>query len=127
MSRAASLAGREGAGPADRESRRQVAGFRPQCGRCEPDGPEIWKIALPSALPDIFAGLRLALTVSLILAVVAEMLAGTIGLGQNITLAARSFRSADLYAGIVVLGAVGYATNILLARIERHLLRWRAP
>ncbi len=87
----------------------------------------VWKIALPSALPDIFAGLRLALTVSLILAVVAEMLAGTIGLGQNITLAARSFRSADLYAGIVVLGAVGYATNILLARIERHLLRWRAP
>jgi len=78
-------------------------------------------------MPDIFAGLRLSLTVSLILAVVAEMLAGTAGLGQNITLAARSFRSADLYAGIVVLGAIGYATNILLERAERHLLRWRAP
>jgi sulfonate transport system permease protein len=85
------------------------------------------KIALPNAMPDIFAGLRLSLTVSLILAVVAEMLAGTAGLGQNITLAARSFRSADLYAGIVVLGAIGYATNILLERAERHLLRWRAP
>jgi ABC-type nitrate/sulfonate/bicarbonate transport system permease component len=83
------------------------------------------KIALPNAMPDIFAGLRLALTVSLILAVVAEMLAGTPGLGQNITLAARSFRSADLYAGIVVLGAIGYATNILLERAETHLLRWR--
>jgi sulfonate transport system permease protein len=85
----------------------------------------VWKIALPSALPDIFAGLRLALTVSLILAVVAEMLAGTVGLGQNITLAARSFRSADLYAGIIVLGALGYLTNMLLARAEQHLLRWR--
>lgn len=85
------------------------------------------KIALPNAMPDIFAGLRLSLTVSRILAVVAEMLAGTAGLGQNITLAARSFRSADLYAGIVVLGAVGYATNVLLERAERHLLRWRAP
>jgi len=85
----------------------------------------IWKIALPSAMPDIFAGLRLALTVSLILAVVAEMLAGVAGLGQNITLAARSFRSADLYAGIVVLGAVGYATNLILERVENHLLRWR--
>lgn len=85
----------------------------------------IWKIALPNAMPDIFAGLRLALTVSLILAVVAEMLAGVMGLGQNITLAARSFRSADLYAGIVVLGAVGYVTNMLLERAENHLLRWR--
>ncbi|WP_372656903.1 ABC transporter permease [Hydrogenophaga sp.] len=85
----------------------------------------IWKIALPNAMPDIFAGLRLALTVSLILAVVAEMLAGTVGLGQNITLAARSFRSADLYAGIIVLGAVGYLSNVLMERAERHLLRWR--
>lgn len=87
----------------------------------------IFKIALPHALPDIFAGLRLALTVSLIIAVVAEMLSGTVGLGQNITLAARSFRSADLYAGIIVLGAVGYVTNVLLERAEQHLLRWRAP
>lgn len=87
----------------------------------------VWKIALPNALPDIFAGLRLSLTVSLILAVVAEMLAGTVGLGQNITLAARSFRSADLYAGIIVLGAVGYLTNIVLARAESYLLRWREP
>ena len=85
----------------------------------------IWKIALPNAMPDILAGLRLAITVSLILAVVAEMLAGTTGLGQNITLAARSFRSGDLYAGIMVLGAVGYVSNVLLARLERHLLRWR--
>jgi len=83
------------------------------------------QIALPAALPDIFAGLRLALTVSLILAVVAEMLAGAVGLGQNITLAARAFRSADLYAGILVLGAVGYASNALLAQAERHWLRWR--
>lgn len=85
----------------------------------------VWKIALPNALPDIFSGLRLALTVSLILAVVAEMLAGVQGLGQNITLAARSFQSASLYAGIIVLGAIGYLSNIVLERAERHLLRWR--
>jgi ABC-type nitrate/sulfonate/bicarbonate transport system permease component len=85
----------------------------------------IWKIALPNAMPDIFAGLRLALTVSLILAVVAEMLAGVAGLGQNITLAARSFQSADLYAGIIVLGIIGNATNIALERVERRLLCWR--
>jgi ABC-type nitrate/sulfonate/bicarbonate transport system permease component len=69
----------------------------------------------------------LSLTVSLILAVVAEMLAGTVGLGQNITLAARSFRSADLYAGIIVLGAVGYVSNMVLECVEQRMLRWRAP
>lgn len=85
----------------------------------------IFKIALPNAMPDIFAGLRLALTVSLILAVVTEMLSGMPGLGHNIIMAARSFRSADLYAGIIVLGAIGYLTNVTLERVERHVLRWR--
>jgi len=85
----------------------------------------IFKIALPNAMPDIFAGLRLALTVSLILAVVTEMLSGMPGLGHNIIMAARSFRSADLYAGIIVLGAIGYLSNIALERLERHVLRWR--
>lgn len=85
----------------------------------------IIKIALPSAMPDIFAGLRLALTVSLILAVVTEMLSGMTGLGHNIIIAARSFRSADLYAGIIVLGVVGYLTNIAMERAESYVLRWR--
>jgi sulfonate transport system permease protein len=76
-------------------------------------------------MSDIFAGLRLALTVSLILAVVTEMLSGMAGLGHNIIIAARSFRAADLYAGIIVLGAIGYVTNVTLARVERHMLRWR--
>jgi sulfonate transport system permease protein len=87
----------------------------------------VFKIALPNAMPDIFAGLRLALTVSLILAVVTEMLSGVAGIGHNIIMAARSFRSPDLYAGIIVLGVVGYLTNIALERVEPHMLRWRTP
>ena len=43
-------------------------------------GAVIFKIALPSAMPDILAGLRLGLTVALILAVVCEMIAGLEGL-----------------------------------------------
>src|SRR4029434_3366175 len=77
-----------------------------------------FKIALPNAMPDIFAGLRLALTISLILAVVTEMLSGMTGLGHNIIIAVRSFSSADLYAGIIVLGFVGYVTNIAMERVE---------
>lgn len=83
------------------------------------------KIALPSALPDIFAGLRISLAVSLILTVVVEMQASQPGLGQNILLAQRTYRSPELYAGIVVLGLTGYLTNIVLTMVENRLLAWR--
>ena len=86
----------------------------------------IWKIALPSAMPDILAGMRVGLTIALILAVVGEMLASRSGLGQAILLAARSFQSPDLYAGVILLGAIGYASGMLLSAVETRLLRWRA-
>jgi len=85
----------------------------------------IAKISLPNALPDIFAALRLGMTVALILAVVGEMLTGRLGLGQSLLLAARSFRAPDLFAGVIILGAIGYAGAALLQALERHLLAWR--
>ena len=88
-------------------------------------GATLAKIALPSASPDILAGMRLALTVSLILAVVCEMLAAREGLGNWILLAARSFRAPDLYAGVILLGALGYCGATLLAALEARLLAWR--
>eukprot|EP01036_Dinobryon_divergens_P003262 gene3262-4292_t len=54
-------------------------------------------------MPDILAGMRLALTIALIVAVVGEMIASQSGLGQAILLAARAFRASDLFAGIVLL------------------------
>jgi sulfonate transport system permease protein len=85
----------------------------------------IAKIALPSASPDILAGMRLSLTVALILAVVCEILAGLDGLGHWILLSARSFRSADLFAGVILLGITGYATSLAMAFFESWLLKWR--
>jgi ABC-type nitrate/sulfonate/bicarbonate transport system permease component len=87
----------------------------------------IFKIALPSALPDILAGLRLGLTVALILAVVCEMIAGLNGLGNWVLLSARMFRSADLFAGVILLGAIGLVGALALNAIEKRLLVWRAP
>ncbi len=83
------------------------------------------KISLPSATPDILAGLRLGLTVSLILAVVCEMIAGLDGLGQWVLLAARAYKSADIFAGVVLLGAIGVVANAALSLIEGRMLRWR--
>lgn len=85
----------------------------------------IWKIALPSASPDILAGMRLSLTVALILSVVCEMLAGLDGLGHWVLLSARAFRSADLFAGVILLGVVGYLTALAMGVVERRLLIWR--
>ena len=85
----------------------------------------VWKIGLPNALPDILAGMRLSMTISLIVAVVGEMIASQSGLGQAILLAARAFRASDLFAGIALLGLIGFASNALLACAEKKLLRWQ--
>ena len=87
----------------------------------------VCKIGLPNALPDILAGMRLSLTVSLIVSVVGEMIASQPGLGQAILLAARSFRASELFAGIVLLGLIGFASSALLAVFEKRFLKWQKP
>jgi ABC-type nitrate/sulfonate/bicarbonate transport system permease component len=83
------------------------------------------KIAFPSALPDIVAGLRVSLAVALILAVVTEMQSSLAGLGWEIFSAQRFYRSADLYAGLVLLAVLGFVANQLILFLERRVLRWR--
>ena len=85
----------------------------------------VTKIALLSAMPDILSGVRISLAISLILAVVVEMQASLPGIGQDIMMAQRMFRSPELYAGLIVLGAIGFAISHGLGRIESRLLRWR--
>ncbi|MBK7656102.1 MAG: ABC transporter permease [Betaproteobacteria bacterium] len=85
----------------------------------------VTQIGLPNALPDILSGMRLSMTVALIVAVVGEMLASQTGLGQAILLAARSFRATELFAGIVLLGGIGFVSNALLALAEHRLLKYQ--
>jgi ABC-type nitrate/sulfonate/bicarbonate transport system permease component len=83
------------------------------------------KVSLPSAMPGILAGARVGLSVALILAVVTEMQASLMGIGQNILMAQRSFKTPDLYAGVVVLGGIGFFTSALIQALENRVLRWR--
>ena len=85
----------------------------------------VTKFGLPNAMPDILAGMRLSLTASLIITVVGEMLTAQSGLGTTILMAGRTFRSTDLYAGVILLGIVGFLNNSLLEFAERRLLAWR--
>lgn len=84
----------------------------------------IFHVVLPAAAPYIFTGMRVSLAVSLILIVIAEMVAGNSGIGYQILLAQRSFLVPEMYAGIVLLGAIGYTLNRMFLLIEAAVLKW---
>ena len=86
----------------------------------------ILKIGIPNAMPDILAGMRISLTIALIVAIVGEMIAAQQGLGRAILMAARSFQSADLFAGLILLGVLGFVSNAALAAVDRRVLRWQS-
>lgn len=81
-------------------------------------------IALPSASLDILPGLKIGLALALILTVVTEMQASLGGVGFDILMAQRSYRSADLYAGLMVIGTMGLAINQVLLLVEQRLFSW---
>jgi hypothetical protein len=65
---------------------------------CCPRGLAIRKVVLPSIMPFVFAGMRTSLAVSLIITVVAEMIAGHEGIGYYIVSMQYAIRPADMYA-----------------------------
>ena len=81
-------------------------------------------VVLPSALPQIMAGLRTSLAIALIVSLVSEMIGTTQGLGFLVVQAQRGFRMADMYAGIVLLALLGYALNRGFLLLESRLLAW---
>lgn len=85
-----------------------------------------WALQLPGALPDLFAGMRVSIAIALIVTVASEMLSSQPGIGYLMLLAARSFRSVDIFAGVIVLGALGFLANAAVQKLEDRLLRWRA-
>ena len=87
-------------------------------------GPErLWFLVLPSALPRIFAGLRLSLSLSLILMVFSELLPGTAdGIGFTLTDAQSRSDLLTVWAALMLLGVLGYLLNTGLLAVERRLI-----
>jgi ABC-type nitrate/sulfonate/bicarbonate transport system permease component len=85
---------------------------------------ELLRIVLPAAAPKIFAGLRISLSIAVILMVISEMVATVDGVGFALVQAQRSFRTLDVWAAILVLGIIGVALNAALAAVEGRALRW---
>ena len=82
------------------------------------------QIVLPAASPQIMTGLQVALPLSLIVAVVAEMLMGGYGLGGAMMTASRFANSVGVFAGIVEIAVVGFCLVKIMALARRRLLIW---
>lgn len=81
-------------------------------------------VDLPAALPRIAAGIRLSITISLLLAVVAEMLLSTDGLGAFLIRSQESFRIDDVLAALLLIVLVALVVNFTTEAIQRKLLAW---
>jgi ABC-type nitrate/sulfonate/bicarbonate transport system permease component len=82
------------------------------------------ELVLPAASPQILTGMRISLAISLILAILGEMIVSTDGLGYYTLLAQRTFKIPDMYAGIFMMALFGYVLNRLFLLFESRLIRW---
>jgi len=82
------------------------------------------ELVLPAASPQILTGMRISLAISLILAILGEMIVSSDGLGYFTLLAQRTFKIPDMYAGIFTLALFGYVLNRLFLLGEARLIRW---
>jgi NitT/TauT family transport system permease protein len=82
-------------------------------------------IVIPTALPSIFAGLRLGLIYTLLGVVTAELIAGGKGLGSMISYYSNTFDANGVFAVLLVLVFLSYVLAAGMTAIERHLTRWQ--
>jgi sulfonate transport system permease protein len=81
-------------------------------------------VTLPGASPQIFAGIRVGLALSLIAVIVTEMVVSAEGVGAFARAAQYSFDLPAMWTAILLMGLVGYALNKSFELIEKRILRW---
>ena len=89
-----------------------------------PASERLYRITLPSAVPYVATGIRIASAVSLILAFTAELFMGTPGLGQELNYAQSYGLTTQLYALALATGVLGISTYLAFAAVERRVLHW---
>ena len=84
-----------------------------------------WRVLVPSAAPAIFAGIRIALPVSLIVTIITEIIGESRGLGYVVAFSSASFEPARAMAAFVVIAAIGFTFDRTLTFLRRRLLYWQ--
>lgn len=85
------------------------------------------RVRLSAALPQILAGVRVSLYISVALIVVSEMQGAGVGIGHFVLASQRNWAITDMWSGMVMLGLVGYGLAMLFRLLERFLLRNYPP
>lgn len=92
-------------------------------------GANYWQVIrhviLPAALPDILIGMRIAIGFGWTTLVAAEMVAANVGLGQMVLNASNFLRTDIVIMGIVVIGVVAYAFDLVMRWAEKQLVPWK--
>ncbi len=83
------------------------------------------KIVVPSAGPEIFAGLRVGFGIGWMCLVAAEMLRGSVGLGYLIWIMWQVGRTGEVITGMLLIGFIGFLITYAFLYIEKYLIRWR--
>jgi|HubBroStandDraft_3_1064219.scaffolds.fasta_scaffold04280_2 ABC-type nitrate/sulfonate/bicarbonate transport system permease component len=82
------------------------------------------RIVIPAASPQIVTGIRTALSIGITVIVFSEMVGSTNGIGYQILQAQRSFAVPQMWAGMVLLGLIGFLLNLAFREFEHVVLRW---
>ena len=82
------------------------------------------KLQMPTAMPYMFSGIKVGISVSVIAAVIGEWVGASAGLGYLITYSQPLFLTARVFAAIVVLSAMGISLFVLAGVVERMMLPW---
>lgn len=82
-------------------------------------------VVLPSALPEIFTGMRVGLGVAWTCLVAAEMVAASQGLGWMVMRAGDNLQAGVVFVVIITIGVIGYAMDLLLRGIQRLAVPWK--
>lgn len=85
------------------------------------------RVALPSALPQVWAGVRYGLTSCWLVLVLVELLASSEGVGYLMSNGQQLMQLDVLLAAVIIVGATGFVLDRVLEGIEQGLLRWRRP
>ncbi|TPV51867.1 ABC transporter permease [Pseudarthrobacter phenanthrenivorans] len=83
-------------------------------------------VVFPTALPYLMTGVRLAAAVALVLAITAELVIGSPGLGREIALAQSGGAISGMYALVLATGLIGVLINVLMRQIEKRILAWHS-
>lgn len=84
----------------------------------------VFRVVVPSAAPQIFAGIRASLAVSVILMFASELMGASQGIGYFILETQRQFSLPEMWSGMILLGIIGYSLNVILMLVERFALDW---